>query len=78
MLWLKGAVSETQGLKDPEAKRKAIGAGFIEVFNDFAKGFDRKPKFLVQVCNLTASSSVYHLLHEILTCTSCMCLVRVF
>ena len=38
-----------QGLKDPEAKRKAIGAGFIEVFNDFAKGFERKPRFLVQV-----------------------------
>lgn len=38
-----------QGLKDPEAKRKCIGAGFIEVFNDFAKGFDRKPRFLVQV-----------------------------
>ena len=41
-----------QGLKDPEAKRKAIGAGFIEVFNDFAKDFERKPRFLVQVCTL--------------------------
>lgn len=44
-----------QGLKDPEAKRKAIGAGFIEVFNDFAKGFERKPRFLVQVCTSSAS-----------------------
>ena len=37
-------LARLQGLKDPEAKRKAIGAGFIEVFNDFAKGFDRKPR----------------------------------
>ena len=43
-----------QGLKDPEAKRKAIGAGFIEVFNDFAAHFDRKPKYLVQVRNSKA------------------------
>lgn len=38
---------------DPEAKRKAIGAGFIRVFDDFAKGLEKKhgikPRFLVQV-----------------------------
>ena len=28
-----------QGLKDPEAKRKAIGAEFIRVFQDFADDF---------------------------------------
>ncbi|CAL5221810.1 g4066 [Coccomyxa viridis] len=44
----KRMLARLKGLKDPEAKRKAIGAGFIEVFNDFAKGFERKPRFLVQ------------------------------
>ena len=68
------AGSETQGLKDPEAKRKAIGAGFIEVFNDFAKGFDRKPKFLVQVCNLIASSS--HICCMRLQHARCACVLR--
>ena len=38
---------------DPEAKRKKIGAGFIRVFDDFAKGLEQKhgvkPRFLVQV-----------------------------
>ncbi len=38
---------------DPEAKRKAIGAGFIRVFDEFAKGLEAKhgikPRFLVQV-----------------------------
>ena len=47
-----------QGLKDPEAKRKAIGAGFIEVFNDFAAHFDRKPKYLVQVRNFKLAITI--------------------
>ena len=55
-----------QGLKDPEAKRKAIGAGFIEVFNDFAKGFDRKPRFLVQV----HTHSVLHVTQTTLPCAN--------
>ncbi len=42
-----------QGKTDPEEKRKAIGAGFIEVFRDFAITLKSKhgikPKFLVQV-----------------------------
>lgn len=42
-----------QGVVDPEAKRKAIGAGFIRVFDDFARGLEQKhgikPRFLVQV-----------------------------
>ena len=42
-----------QGKKDPEAKRKAIGSGFIDVFRDFAKTLKEKhgikPKYLVQV-----------------------------
>ena len=41
-----------QGLKDPEAKRKAIGAGFIRVFQEYADGFQADhgftPKYLVQ------------------------------
>ncbi len=45
-------------MKDPEAKRKAIGAGFIEVFDDFAKGFDRKPRFLVQACSVCPMSCI--------------------
>ena len=61
-----------QGLKDPEAKRKAIGAGFIEVFNDYAKGFDRKPRFLVQVCthSVFLSQSSFASCH---TCKTAMC-----
>ncbi len=38
---------------DPEKKRKAIGAGFIRVFDAFAKKLEAKhgakPRFLVQV-----------------------------
>lgn len=41
-----------QGVSDPEKKRKAIGAAFIDVFNNFAKGLEEKggikPSFLVQ------------------------------
>ncbi|KAK9831472.1 hypothetical protein WJX81_008476 [Elliptochloris bilobata] len=41
-----------KGLKDPEAKRKAIGAEFIRVFQEFADDFKRQhgitPKYLVQ------------------------------
>lgn len=40
------------GLTDPEAKRKAIGAEFIDVFNEFAgaleKELSHRPRFLVQ------------------------------
>jgi len=40
------------GVADPEAKRKAIGAEFIEVFKTYATELEaslgRKPKFLVQ------------------------------
>lgn len=47
------AIRCPQGVVDPEAKRKAIGAGFIRVFDDFAKGLEKKhgikPRFLVQV-----------------------------
>ena len=45
-----------QGLKDPEAKRKAIGSGFIDVFTEFASSLQKaggtKPRFLVQVRSL--------------------------
>jgi GMP synthase (glutamine-hydrolysing) len=41
-----------RGLDDPEAKRKAIGAEFINVFSEFAtkleKEIGHKPRFLVQ------------------------------
>mmetsp|Transcript_1488 Transcript_1488/g.4409 ORF Transcript_1488/g.4409 Transcript_1488/m.4409 type:complete len:569 (-) Transcript_1488:628-2334(-) len=41
-----------KGVVDPEQKRKAIGAGFIRVFDDFAKKLEQqhgaKPRFLVQ------------------------------
>ncbi len=40
------------GLTDPEAKRKAIGAEFIEVFKNFRDNLEqtigKRPKFLVQ------------------------------
>jgi GMP synthase (glutamine-hydrolysing) len=40
------------GVADPEAKRKAIGAEFIDVFGEFAEGLQarlgHKPRFLVQ------------------------------
>ena len=31
-----------QGVKDPEAKRKAIGAEFIRVFQEFADNFKKE------------------------------------
>ena len=41
-----------QGVSDPEKKRKVIGAAFIDVFNNFARGLEEKggvkPTFLVQ------------------------------
>lgn len=41
-----------KGVSDPEAKRKAIGAEFIAVFQEFADGLEKelghKPRFLVQ------------------------------
>lgn len=37
-----------QGKSDPEAKRKCIGAGFIEVFKDFAA--DLKAKVQPALC----------------------------
>jgi GMP synthase PP-ATPase subunit len=43
-----------QGVTDPEAKRKAIGAEFIDCFKDFRDEFKAKhgvsPRYLVQVC----------------------------
>ena len=45
-------VVRAQGLKDPEAKRKAIGAGFIQVFQEYADSFEADhgfvPRYLVQ------------------------------
>lgn len=45
-------MSRLKGLTDPEAKRKAIGAGFIDVFGEFASKLEselgHKPRFLVQ------------------------------
>ena len=45
-------LSKLAGVTDPEKKRKAIGAEFIYVFEDYAKGLEkqlgRQPKFLVQ------------------------------
>lgn len=45
-------LARLKGLTDPEAKRKAIGAEFIKVFQDFAHKMEeqlgRKPKYLVQ------------------------------
>lgn len=41
-----------RGMSDPEAKRKAIGAEFIEVFKNYAieleQKLGKKPTFLVQ------------------------------
>lgn len=52
-LRLKQSPGALQGKKDPEVKRKTIGAGFIEVFRDFAITLKTKhgirPKYLVQV-----------------------------
>ncbi|KAL4448463.1 hypothetical protein ABPG75_005682 [Micractinium tetrahymenae] len=45
-------LNRLKGLTDPEAKRKAIGAEFIDVFSDYAhkleKELGHKPRFLVQ------------------------------
>lgn len=45
-------LARLKGLTDPEAKRKAIGAEFIDVFKQFASDLEskigQKPKFLVQ------------------------------
>lgn len=50
-------LSKLKGLTDPEAKRKCIGAEFIEVFKTYAikleKELGTKPKFLVQVRRAT-------------------------
>jgi GMP synthase (glutamine-hydrolysing) len=47
-------LEKLKGLSDPEAKRKAIGGAFIDVFKAYAvkleKELGTKPKFLVQVC----------------------------
>ena len=48
----------TQGVKDPEAKRKIIGSGFIDVFNEYAARLQEKlgtlPRFLVQARSVAA------------------------
>jgi GMP synthase (glutamine-hydrolysing) len=48
----KEMLARLAGLSDPEAKRKAIGAEFIEVFKNFRDNLERtigkRPKFLVQ------------------------------
>ncbi len=48
----KAMLDRLAGLSDPEAKRKAIGAEFIEVFKNFRddleKRIGKRPKFLVQ------------------------------
>ena len=55
-----------QGLKDPEAKRKAIGAGFIQVFQEYADSFQADhgftPKYLVQAgaCHGPPLPVAYH------------------
>lgn len=43
-----------QGVKDPEAKRKAIGAEFIRVFQEFADNF-KKEHGVSPKCALTCS-----------------------
>lgn len=46
-------LAKLKGVTDPEAKRKIIGAEFIEVFKNFAADMEQrlghKPEFLVQV-----------------------------
>ena len=46
-------LARLKGLTDPEAKRKAIGAEFIDVFSEYAHTLEgelgHKPRFLVQV-----------------------------
>lgn len=48
----KRMLAKLNGVSDPEKKRKAIGAGFIDVFSEFATTLEgslgHKPKFLVQ------------------------------
>lgn len=48
----KRMLSKLAGVSDPEKKRKTIGAGFIDVFSEFATKLENelghKPKFLVQ------------------------------
>jgi hypothetical protein len=60
-----------QGLKDPEQKRKAIGAGFIHVFQQFADDFEKQhgtcPKYLVQVMPCSRGPAM-HLCRK--TCSS--------
>lgn len=52
-----------QGVKDPEAKRKAIGSGFIDVFREFAEKLKgtvgTQPRFLVQVVR-SHIGSIFH------------------
>ncbi len=56
-------LAKLKGVTDPEAKRKAIGGHFIEVFNQHAAKLERelgvKPKFLVQV---GGGGAAFHLL----------------
>jgi GMP synthase (glutamine-hydrolysing) len=48
----KRMLSKLSGVSDPEKKRKTIGAGFIDVFSEFASKIEaelgHKPKYLVQ------------------------------
>lgn len=48
----KRMLGKLAGVSDPEKKRKTIGAGFIDVFSDFASKLEaelgHKPKYLVQ------------------------------
>lgn len=48
----KRMLSKLSGVSDPEKKRKAIGAGFIDVFSEYASDLEstlgHKPRFLVQ------------------------------
>lgn len=61
----KAMLARLKGLSDPEEKRKAIGAEFIEVFKNFRDEMERAtgktPKFLVQasVCNESSVEASY-------------------
>lgn len=50
-----------KGVTDPEAKRKLIGAEFIDAFKEFRDTLEskigKKAKFLLQVCFLKYLSS---------------------
>ncbi len=54
-----------QGLKDPEEKRKAIGAEFINVFQSFADKFEKEhgitPRYLVQVRTFSQSLAFFRI-----------------